>query len=53
MPRKYEHIRDAIYQAELKKGAAAGPAYDRAQSIAAATFNKHRKPGTKPVTGKD
>lgn len=41
MPRQYEHIRDSYV--------ARGMDYDKAQSIAAATYNKHH-PGH-PVTG--
>lgn len=41
MPRQYEHIRDSYV--------ARGMDYDKAQSIAAATYNKHH-PGN-PVTG--
>lgn len=44
MPKKYEHIRDAYMEK--------GYSDKRAKQIAAATYNKQRKPGTKPVTGK-
>ena len=44
MPAKYEAIRDAL----LKKG----KSEKEAKRIAAATFNKYRKKGQKPVTGK-
>lgn len=45
MPRQYEAIRD-----KLAKGATSGPAYDSAQSSAAAIYNsKHPEA---PVTGK-
>jgi len=48
MPKKYEAIRD-----KLAKGAKVdSPAYNRAQSRAAAIYNATRKPGQKPVTGK-
>lgn len=44
MPRKYEAIRDAL-KAQGKSDA-------KAKQIAAATYNKERNPGTKPVTRK-
>ena len=44
MPKKYERIRD-----KLK---ASGKSDAEAKSIAAATYNKQRKPGQRPVTGK-
>ena len=43
MPREYEQIRSSYV--------ARGKSYDEAQSIAAATYNKRRKPGQAPVTG--
>jgi hypothetical protein len=48
MPKKYEAIRDKI-----AKGAAVdSPAYNRAQTVAAKIYNAQRKPGQRPVTGK-
>lgn len=44
MPKMYEHIRDALM--------AKGKGSKEAKRIAAATYNKRRKPGQKPVTGK-
>ena len=44
MPKKYEKIRDSY----IKRGVPE----DEAQRIAAATYNKQRKSGQKPVTGK-
>lgn len=44
MPLMYEHIRDALK--------AKGKDPKTAKRIAAATYNKRRKPGQKPVTGK-
>ncbi len=43
MPAKYEAIRDSLK--------AHGKSDKTAKRIAAATFNKHRKPGEAPVTG--
>lgn len=45
MPDKYEKIRDAY----LRKGIAE----KLAKKYAAMTYNSQRKPGQKPVTGKD
>lgn len=44
MPAKYEAIRDALM--------ARGKSAKAAKRIAAATYNKQRKPGQTPVTGK-
>lgn len=41
MPAKYEKMRDAMAKKMPMK---------KAKRIAAATYNKHRKPGQKPVT---
>jgi hypothetical protein len=43
MPEKYEKIRDSLE--------ARGKPAKEAKRIAAATYNKQRKPGQKPVTG--
>jgi len=43
-PEKYEKIRDSL-KSQGKSDA-------EAKKIAAATYNKERKPGTKPVTRK-
>lgn len=48
MPAKYEAIRDKLAKGAKKDS----PAYNRAQSSAAAIYNAQRKPGAKPVTGK-
>lgn len=44
MPRKYESIRDSLKES--------GKSDAKAKQIAAATYNKERKPGQKPVTRK-
>jgi len=44
MPELYEKIRDALI--------GRGKFTKEAKRIAAATYNKRRKPGQKPVTGK-
>lgn len=44
MPKKYEEIRDSLK--------ARGASDKKAKQIAAATYNKQRKPGQAPVTGK-
>ena len=44
MPKKYEAIRDSLIMS--------GKREKEAKRIAAATYNKQRKPGQKPVTGK-
>ena len=44
MPAKYEAIRDSLL--------ASGKPAKTAKRIAAATFNKERKPGQAPVTGR-
>lgn len=44
MPRRYEKIRDSLE--------AQGKSPKEAKRIAAATFNKTRKPGEAPVTGR-
>jgi hypothetical protein len=44
MPKKYEQIRNALLKAGKPLAAAKGEA--------AAIYNKNRKPGQKPVTGK-
>ena len=44
MPPKYERIRDSYKRR--------GKSDKEAKRIAAATFNKQRRPGQKPVTGK-
>jgi len=44
MPAKYEAIRDKLI--------AEGKSPQEAKRIAAATYNKQRKPGQAPVTGK-
>jgi hypothetical protein len=44
MPAKYEAIRDALIKS--------GKPVQTAKRIAAATYNKERKPGQAPVTGK-
>ena len=44
MPKQYEDIRDSL----VKRGTP----LKKAKSIAAATYNKYRKPGQRPVTGK-
>jgi hypothetical protein len=51
MPERYESIRDSVYTQLTKKGVSPGPALKRAKRIGAATFNKTRKAGEKPVTG--
>lgn len=43
MPKKYEKIKAALKRR--------GKSDKEAKRIAAATYNKHRKPGQKPVTG--
>lgn len=45
MPEKYEKIRDSLE--------ASGHSEKEAERIAAATYNKERKPGQKPVTGNE
>lgn len=44
MPERYEKMRDALM--------ARGKSSPEAKRIAAATYNKRRKPREKPVTGK-
>ena len=44
MPKEYEAIRDELIRR--------GKSEKVAKRIAAATYNKQRKPGEKPVTGK-
>lgn len=44
MPKKYEAIRDSLE--------ASGKSPKVAKRIAAATYNKQRKPGQKPITRK-
>lgn len=44
MPAQYEHIRDSYV--------AKGVPLKEAKTIAAKTYNAHRKPGVAPVTGK-
>lgn len=44
MPEKYEKIRDSLKRK--------GKSDQAAKRIAAATYNKQRKPGQKPVTRK-
>lgn len=44
MPKKYEEIRDSLKRR--------GASDTEAKRIAAATYNKQRKPGQRPVTGK-
>ena len=44
MPKKYERIRDSLKRR--------GKSDKEAKRIAAATYNKQRKPGQKPVTNK-
>lgn len=45
MPKKYEKIRDSLKRS--------GKSDKEAKRIAAATYNKQRKPGQKPVTRKE
>lgn len=42
----------AKYEAIKKSAVKSGKPLGEAKSIAAATYNKQRKPGQKPVTGK-
>ncbi len=44
IPAQYEHIRDSYLKA--------GKSPAEAKKLAAMTYNAHRKPGVKPVTGK-
>lgn len=43
MPKQYERIRDSVYAQNLKKGMKPKEAYDKAQAIGAATYNKTHK----------
>lgn len=45
MPAKYEHIRDAYLKA--------GKSEAEAKKLGAMTYNAQRKPGVRPVTGKN
>jgi len=48
MPKQYEAIRNSVYAQNLKKGMKPKQAYDEAQRVGAATYNKTHK--TNPVT---
>lgn len=53
MPKRYEEIRDSIIAQMMKKhGHVSEKDRKKAKRIAAATFNKTRKKGEAPVTGK-
>ena len=49
MPAKYEKMRDKFAKGAKKDS----PAYNRAQSKAAAIYNSQRKQGQKPVTSNE